>query len=208
MINHQSIEFRPTGDISRDVPNFLALFGYHKTAEHCAFVAAKSKELALNLGVDPIQAEQAGYLHDISAVIPNQEKIEYAHTHQVDVLEQESQAPMIIHQKLSVVMAREIFGVTDLEVLSAIGCHTTLKANASSLDKVVFLADKIAWDQAGRPPYINEVNNALEESLDAAVLAYLDYLWDRRDQILIIHPWFIEAREELLQNLQSGSLDQ
>jgi len=105
---------------------------------------------------------------------------------------------MIIHQKLSVVLARDIFYVTDTGILSAIGCHTTLKASASRLDKVVFLADKIAWDQDGKPPYIKKVTAALEESLDAGVRVYLNYLWERRDQLLVIHPWLIEAHEELM----------
>jgi HD superfamily phosphohydrolase YqeK len=88
--------------------------------------------------------------------------------------------------------------LTDREILSAIGCHTTLKTKATLLDKVVFLADKIAWDQVGKPPYLNKVIEALEVSLDAAVLEYLDYLWERRDQLQVLHPWFIEAREARL----------
>ena len=83
--------------------------------------------------------------------------------------DQEKQFPMILHQKLSVVIAREIFHVTDPQVLSSIGCHTTLKAGASRLDKVVFLADKIAWDQDGDPAYLHEMRAALDQSLDAAV---------------------------------------
>ena len=64
----------------------------------------------------------------------------------------------------------------------------------------MFLADKIAWDQDGRPPYASKLNKALEESLDAAVLVYLDYLWERRSQLQIIHPWLVDAREDLLQS--------
>ena len=192
-------EFNLTGQIAEDVPRFLALFGHHKTAEHCATVAAKAIELTTIFEDNPCKAEQAGYLHDISVVIPNDKKINFARRQLVEVLTEELKHPMIIHQKLSVVIAKEIFAVSDMEVLSAIGCHTTLKAGATRLDKIVFLADKIAWDQGGNPPYENKVTEALEESLDAAVLVYLNYLWETRSQIQIIHPWFVEAREELLQ---------
>ncbi|OLF95341.1 Hydrolase (HAD superfamily) [Bacillus licheniformis] len=34
---------------------------------------------------------------------------------------------MIIHQKLSKVMARDLFQVADEDILNAIECHTTLK---------------------------------------------------------------------------------
>ena len=199
MLNHYIGEFRSTGKIAEDVPRFLASFGYQKTAEHCSAVAVKAKELAEKFGCDPFKAEQAGYLHDISVVIPNEKRIEFAQSQLVKVLAEEVQYPMIIHQKLSVVLAREAFGITDHEVLSAIGCHTTLKAKPKRLDKVVFLADKIAWDQDGKPPYFSKVIEAMKESLDIAVLEYLNFLWERRSQMKVIHPWLVESREYLLQ---------
>ncbi len=50
-------------------------------------------------------------------------------------------------------MAQEIFGVTDTLILNAVGCHTTLRAQPTTLDKVLFVADKLVWDQPGTPPY-------------------------------------------------------
>jgi predicted HD superfamily hydrolase involved in NAD metabolism len=191
-------DFTGTGNITEDVLQFLSLWGHHKTAEHCLAVAAKAKELAEKFESLAAKAEQAGYVHDISAVIPNERRLEVARSQLVDVLAEETQCPMILHQKLSVVIAREAFGVTDHDILSAIGCHTTLKANATRLDKVVFLADKMAWDQDGIPPYMSKVTKALEKSLDDAVLEYLNFLWERRHQLQVIHPWFVEAREDLL----------
>ena len=188
-----------TGNIAEDVPRYLALYDRQDTAEHCTAVAANAKELAEKFGSDPDRAEQAGFLHDISAVIPIEERIDFALSRGVEVLPAEEQSPMILHQKLSVVVAKEIFNITDNELLSAIGCHSTLKAKASLLDKVVFLADKTSWDRGGKPPYLSKVTTALEVSLDAAVLEYMNYLWEQRSQLQIIHPWFVEAREELLQ---------
>ena len=199
MLNQYIGNFKTTGKIINDVPYFLELSGYSKTAKHCADVACKAKELAEKFGSDPFKAEQAGYLHDISAVVPNEKRIEFAQNQYVEVLDEEFQYPMIIHQKLSVVFANKVFGVTDKEILSAIGCHTTLKASPSLLDKVVFLADKIAWDQDGSPPYLAKIITAMSESLDNAVLEYLNYLWEKRNQLRVIHPWLIEAREFLMQ---------
>ncbi|MFC1997613.1 bis(5'-nucleosyl)-tetraphosphatase (symmetrical) YqeK [Chloroflexota bacterium] len=198
MLEDYIIKFNRTGVIAEDVPRYLGLMGYPKTAKHCTAVAAKASLLAGKFGSNPYKAEQAGYLHDISAVIPNQARIEFARSRDVDILAEEEQFPMIIHQKLSEILAREVFDISDNGVLSAIGCHTTLKAGASRLDKVVFLADKIAWDQEGSPPYSNSVIEAFEVSLDAAVLAYINYLWDRRTQLRVVHPWLIEARNDLL----------
>ena len=199
MLNHYVGDFKSTGKIVDDVPRFLTSFGHQKTAEHCFAVASKATELAKRFNSDLSKAEQAGYLHDVSAIIPNEKRIDFAQSQSVEILAEEIQHPMIIHQKLSVVLAKEVFGVTDIEILSAIGCHTTLKARPTLLDKVIFLADKIAWDQDGSPHYFSKVIKAMDESLDVAVLEYLNYLWERRNQLKVIHPWLIEAREYIIQ---------
>ena len=104
---------------------------------------------------------------------------------------------MILHQKLSAILAHELFGVDDLAVLSAIGCHTTLRADATPLDKVVFLADKIAWDQSGSPPYRDALLDALTHSLDAGACVYLQHLWAQRATLPVVHPWFENAYRQL-----------
>lgn len=199
MLNQYLGDFKPTGVVQVDVPRFLTDRGYPATAHHCSMVAAKAVELAEKFGAEVSKAEQAGYLHDISAVIPNEQRIAVARSQSVEVLAAEVERPMLIHQKLSIVLAREAFGVTDPEILSAIGCHTTLKARPTLLDKVVFLADKVAWDQPGRPPYLEAMLTAVDESLEAAVLVYLEHLWGRREELKVLHPWLVEARAFLLQ---------
>jgi predicted HD superfamily hydrolase involved in NAD metabolism len=155
---------------------------------------AESQE-AGGKGDDPLLAEQAGLLHDISAVIPNSVRLETAQCWGLAVLPEETACPMLLHQGLSAVMARILFGIDDPKVLSAIGCHTTLQAGASRLDKIVFVADKLAWDQAGLPPYLAGLQAALEHSLDEAALFYLEYLRDHLAGPL--HPWARAALAQL-----------
>lgn len=104
---------------------------------------------------------------------------------------------MIIHQKLSKEMARDIFGIHDREILDAVGCHTTLRSSATRLDKVLFVADKIAWDQPGNPPYLAEITNEFDKSLEHASFAYINYLWQQREKLRVIHPWLRDAYYEL-----------
>ena len=54
------------------------------------------------------------------------------------------------------------FGIEDNEILSAIECHTTLKKNYSDIDLVLFVADKIKWDQEGKPPYLDGLLQAFK----------------------------------------------
>lgn len=186
-----------TGDIAQDVVAFLQHHGCPQTAAHSAAVAAAAQRIAAAEGLAPTRAAQAGWLHDVSAVIPVEVRVAAAEALGIPVLPAERVLPMILHQKLSVVVARDLFGVTDAAVLSAIGCHTTLKAGASALDKVLFVADKLAWDQPGEPPYHAALEAALARSLDAAACVYLRYLWERRATLAVVHPWLVAAYMDL-----------
>lgn len=189
--------FNARGWITEDVPTFLAQNGCQRAAAHCANVARTAYQLAERFGADPIAAEAGGWLHDVSAVWPNEQRLAAADALGVEVLPEERPWPKIVHQKLSVVLAREIFDVRDSKVLSAVGCHTTLKAGASPLDKVVFIADKLAWDEPYDAPWHPELREALEKSLDEGCRVYLRYLWEQREQLVVFHPWTVEACREL-----------
>jgi predicted HD superfamily hydrolase involved in NAD metabolism len=182
-----------TGHVDLDVAALLTRHGYTNTVRHCRRVAAEAERLAAHFGAHPARAQTAGWLHDVSAVFPVTRRLAVARELDLDILSEEQMAPMLLHQKLSAAMARDLFGVQDKAVLSAVGCHTTLKANASLLDKVLFVADKVAWDQPGTPPYLGDVRRALKRSLDEAVFCYLEYLWQRRADLGAVHPWFMQA---------------
>lgn len=187
-----------SGEVSHDVPMFLATHGHPRTAAHCEKVAREATRIARSLGAAERRAEIAGWLHDVSAIFPPEERLETARALGVEILPEEAAFPMLLHQKLSAILARELFGVEDTGVLSAIRCHTTLRPGATRLDKIVFVADKLAWDQPGVPPYAAQMRVALARSLDAGAFVYLDYLWERRDSLKAIHPWFVAAYEERL----------
>lgn len=192
-----------TGNLQADAASLLIHNACTNTADHCDAVAAQAKQLAERFGADPNRAQAAGWLHDVSAVIPTSQRFAVARQWKLEILPAEETAPILLHQRLSVVIAQDLFGIVDDQVLSAIGCHTTLKAHASLLDKVVFIADKIAWDQPGRPPYERELAKAAIHSLDKAVFCYLQYLWQQREKLAAVHPWLVDAYRELEQSVKT-----
>lgn len=187
-------DFTPAGDVPADAAALLTSRGRADTFDHCRQVAAMAQRLARRWGVDGRSAEVAGWLHDISAIVPAGDHLQVAEMLGVKVLEEERQAPVLVHQKLSAVIAQQVLAIVDRPVLEAIGCHTTLKADSSLLDKVVFVADKIAWDQPGDPPYLAAVVSAVDQSLDRAAYCYLDYLWRKHKTM---HPWAAQAYRQL-----------
>lgn len=186
-------------DLKKDIENFLKLHNENETLDHTIKVADEARKIALLFDADPELAEQSGLLHDISNVIPKAQMMSMAEQLFIEILEEERRYPRIVHQKLSKDMSKNIFGSTNSEVLNAIECHTTMKAGASKLDKILFVADKISWDLPGEHPYQDEVRDKLGAlDLDGAVLVYLNYVWEQRHKLKLVHPWLIEAREELM----------
>lgn len=135
-------------------------------------------------------------LRDISVIIPKDRWLDECHTRNIKVCEEEIKVPLLLHQKLSSHMARTQFDIYDDDILSAIGCHTTLKKDASTLDLIVFIADKMAWDGEGTPAWHDVVSKGLEVSLYKGAYEYINYLINS-DGILVVHPMLREAYEWL-----------
>ncbi|MCL2198616.1 MAG: HD domain-containing protein [Defluviitaleaceae bacterium] len=195
------IEFSYIGDIKADVHSLLTAKNKEKTVHHVKAVAEMNIKIAAQYSLDAHICEISGYLHDISAVISPAEMMEYALKNNLYIDAAEKAYPFLLHQRISAVIAQEDFGVTDERILSAVGHHTTLKANPSEYDMALFVADKLAWDQKGDPPFYIAVNNALNHSLEAASLAYMDYITEN-NMIKHPHKWFIEGADYLRAKVQ------
>ncbi|CAM4011476.1 HD domain-containing protein [Saccharibacillus endophyticus] len=208
-LERYAIDFNPVGDLDQDVASFLTLHHNGSTLEHTIKVKNEAKKIAeLYDGSLVDKSIKAALLHDISNVVPISKMLEFANQLQIDIMEEEWKYARSVHQKLSEIMAKEIFGITDIEVLNAIRSHTTHKANASMTDKILFVADKISWELPGTHPYLAEMRKQVYDfKIDQAILLYLDVIWEQRDKLKLVHPWLIEAREELIlkTNIRSGA---
>jgi predicted HD superfamily hydrolase involved in NAD metabolism len=189
-------DFNRSSDLQENVTTFLIHHDCPHTSRHCIDVGEIAGELATRFNVDAIHAQQAGWLHDVSAVFPGGERLEASKALSLDILPEEQVVPMLLHQKLSLVLARELFKIDDVDILDAIGCHTTLKPDPSRLDLVLFVADKLGWDQKGAPPYKQTLEKTLDTSLEEAAWAYQNYLW-HSGKMKVIHPWMRESFIEL-----------
>ncbi|MGN5653061.1 bis(5'-nucleosyl)-tetraphosphatase (symmetrical) YqeK [Bacillus sp. Brlt_9] len=197
MLYKNIYSFIPTGKIENDIKAFLLKYNKELTYKHSIRVANEARKIAVKYHVNEAKAGIAAYLHDISAIFPNEDRIAVAEQFGIEILQEEREFPMIIHQKISKVIAKEIFKVEDEEILNAISCHTTLRKHATKMDLVLFVADKIEWDQNGTPSYLVEIKKGLEKSLEHAAFAYISYLWDRKDTLKVLHPWLEDAYWQL-----------
>ena len=170
--------------------------GKPETATHCMAVAKTSEKIAAQFGLDKSVACVSALLHDVSNIVKPQDMLDYAISQNWEVDEAEKQHPFLLHQRLSVVFAQEMFSISDATILSAIECHSTLKTEPSDYDMALFLADKLSWDQYGTPPFYNLVASALEHSLEYASLTYINFVLNE-GMILSPHKWLINAKNFL-----------
>lgn len=181
--------------LKNEIKQYLVSKNCEKTYYHCMEVGEYAYQLGEKYLTSPEKLSIAGYLHDISAVYPNNQRISVAQKYGIELNETEMAFPMIIHQKISKSIAKMDFGIEDNEILSAIECHTTLKKNYSDIDLVLFVADKIKWDQEGKPPYLDGLLQALNCSLENAAYFYIDYIL--KHDIKVVHPWLWDAYNQL-----------
>lgn len=137
-----------------------------KRYEHVCSVVKQIDIIASQYGLVKEKCCIAALLHDISTLINPEDMLSYA----------EISHPFLLHQRISEVVAREDFGITDSEILEAIGFHTSLCENASQYQMALFVADKLAWSYGGYPPYYEQMSKALNILLEAACYEYIKYM--------------------------------
>ena len=140
----------------------------------------------------------AALLHDISAILSPDDMYKYAKELGYQIDPSEEKYHFLLHQRISKEIAYDYFHIEDEDILSAIECHTTLKKEMNDYDKIIFLADKLAWDQGGIPPYYQQLKNAINISLDKGCYWFISYQFETH-QLLMPHTWLLEAYEKLKQ---------
>ncbi len=109
---------------------------------HSLAVAKLCHALALRWGEPAFRAYTAGLLHDLARELPAAELLCIATEYGIEIGREERENPVLLHCAVGALMARELYGVEDEGILSAIAKHTVGDEEMSRLDAIVFLADK------------------------------------------------------------------
>ncbi|MGZ3498212.1 MAG: bis(5'-nucleosyl)-tetraphosphatase (symmetrical) YqeK [Vulcanimicrobiaceae bacterium] len=118
-----------------------AHLGQQHRYEHCVRVARLAENLARAHGESASKARIAGMLHDLARLYSADRLIDESMRRNLPIGEFERRNPVVLHAPLGAQLARELFGVTDSAVLSAIAKHTVGSGTMSVLDCVLYLAD-------------------------------------------------------------------
>ena len=159
-----------------------------KRFAHSLSVANTARQLARIYGVNQLQAEEAGLLHDCAKCMPLREMrriaVEHSLTDDPTVLESSA----LLHSLTGAWVARNEYGMADPEVLEAIAFHNTGCAGMSRLSMCVCLADFIEPNRESSP-LLEQVRMLSVLSLERALLLSLEGTADYvRSRGKYLHP--------------------
>lgn len=179
IISKYIIDFNSTS-LEENIKLFFVKFGKLDIFIHTTEVVLEVERLALSYDLDVDKCKVAAYMHDLGRVVNHEEMAEFCSVfgHKFQVGEVEN--PSIIHQIASKILAREVFGVEDIEILNAIAVHTTLKANASHFEMAVFLADKLSRKEDTYQSLVFAMNQLANISLNEAVACYFNNMYENK----------------------------
>ncbi|GAB4571442.1 MAG: hypothetical protein Kow0077_08070 [Anaerolineae bacterium] len=192
-----------SGRVKDDVSAFLTAADKIGTLTHTRQVMLQTRLLAAQFGESPAEdmkrAALAAWCHDLAAVVPPEQVIAVAERWEVPLTDADRAVPAILHGPIAAAVVAGRLGVDDEDVLNAIRYHSTLRAGASTLEKIVFVADKLALDPTSPcADFLPDLQAAHAEGLDAMARVYLDWVLNHGPALgWTVHPHVAAAHAEL-----------
>lgn len=165
--------------------------------KHTLGVCESAIELAKIYSGDEKKARIAALLHDCGKYLSSNEIIDIMKKEKYPMDKVEQSFPEIMHGRAGAYIAKEVMGIDDDEILSAIRFHTTGKEDMNLLEKIIYLADYI--EPYRNYPGVDELREKAFSNLDEALLlAYDNTLKFVLNKGQLIHMDTIKARNKLL----------
>ena len=134
---------------------------------HVIGCSETARELALIHGADPVAAERAGILHDVTKALDGADQLRLCDKYGIIINTFEREHPKLLHAVTGADVARRVFGESDA-VYEAIRWHTSGKADMTTLEKIIYVADYMEPNR--NFPGVDELRALAYTDLDAALL--------------------------------------
>ena len=150
--------------------------------------------LALRWGADEEEARRAAILHDCTKKYNREQHLDICRQYGIE-LGQERREEKLLHALTGAAVARHVFGVS-AGVESAIRWHTTGKADMTTLEKIIYLADYIEPTRDFCD--LTELRALAFQDLDGAMLLGLEMaVRDLKERGVAVHSNSVLARDYL-----------
>lgn len=163
-----------------------------KRVPHVMGVEAEAVRLAQFWGADQEHARHAAILHDCTKYLELDEQLSLCGQHGVALDGLEQRTVKLLHSKTGACIARGVFGEPD-EVYEAIFWHTTAKADMTTLEKIIYIADYIEPNRAFDG--VERLRALAYQDLDKALLLGVETtIQEMKDRNLPVHTRTLEAQ--------------
>lgn len=142
--------------------------------EHSVNVAQRAAALADIFGENVKKAEIAGLLHDICKNMPEEEQLHWTKKSAIIFDKPFWDQPHLWHGFAAAEYIREKLGISDPEILEAVRYHTVGKADMTTFEKIIFLADLTSAERDY--PDVQSVRDTVEESLDGGMKVAMEFI--------------------------------
>lgn len=150
--------------ISRKLEKILKKDRY----EHTLGVMYTAAALAMRYGADMHKAMTAGLLHDCGKYLSADDQMKLCKKKKILLSESEQKMPALIHAKLGAFLARQEYGIKDMEIIDAITYHTTGRPGMMLLEKIIYIADYIEPNRR-EIPGLAQIRRLVFTDIDQAV---------------------------------------
>ena len=169
-----------------------------KRIPHVMGVEEEAVKLAQCWGADPELARRAGILHDCTKYYELPEQLDICEEYGVRLDALEQKAVKLLHSKTGACIARGVFGQPDA-VYDAIFWHTTGKADMTTLEKVLYIADYMEPNRDFDG--VERLRHLAYTDLDKAMLLGVEMTIQEMQQRQVpIHTNTLQARDWLRQH--------
>jgi len=179
-----------------DLEKLKALLGDERY-QHTKLVLKSALKLADQLGLDLKKVETAALLHDIAKSKSSVELKEILKNSKWEPDQLEAEILPVLHAPAGAVLAEEIFGVNDPEILEAIRFHTLGHPEMGKIAQVIYAADFISEDRdfVGLDEIRSKIEMNFYLGLYLITTHIMKYQLERNN---FIHPYSNDFRNKLL----------
>ena len=167
--------------------------------QHTHRVEQVALDLAHQHQIGQEEVRLGALAHDVARAMKGDQLLQMADELGISVHSVEVQLPVLLHGPVAAELLRQTDGLGDAGVHEAVYWHSTAHKGLGPVAKVVYLADKLDPQKVSRYPFSPELKHLAMESLDRAILDFLNReLASLLQQGSLLHPASIEARNALL----------
>lgn len=190
---YEDLNYFDINKIKKDLKEKLSKNRY----EHSLRVADYCKKLAKIYKIDENRAYLSGLVHDCAKNLEEFYMLNKKLNSDIIFDTEERDNENLKHAPIGAVVCKDLYGIFDEEILSAVRYHTTAKENMTLLEKILFISDKI---EPGRKyDTVDELRRLADFDIDRAIVKFLndsfEYLEKKSQKI---HHLSVKARDYLV----------